>query len=96
MLSQERESAYVGDEDPSEAGWSDEVPPQMEHWVSGAVVYCRYILRGVGWGGEYGVLWHASAAGAASSETTRPEFQHQAQFRPRPQSPRSTREKESK
>lgn len=46
MFSPERESAYVGDEDPCEAGWSEEVPQQMEHWVSGAVIYCRYILRG--------------------------------------------------
>ncbi|XP_026793616.3 filaggrin-2 [Pangasianodon hypophthalmus] len=30
--SQKNESAYVGDEDPHEAGWSEEVPRQAEHW----------------------------------------------------------------
>lgn len=38
MLSQENEPEYVGDEDPREAGWSEEVPQQTERWVSGVVI----------------------------------------------------------
>lgn len=38
MLSQENESAYMGDEDPREADWSEEMPQETEPWVSGLVI----------------------------------------------------------
>lgn len=42
MFSQESKLAYVDDEDPRNAGWSQDVPQETELWVSGLFFSALY------------------------------------------------------